>query len=155
MKHLKVALAGNPNSGKTTIFNALTGSRQHVGNYPGVTVERKHGHFRFQGISMEIIDLPGTYSLTAVSEEEVVTRNFLIEDRPAVVVDIVDASNLERNLYLTVQLLELGAPVILVLNMFDMSKRNGVEIDIEKLSKILRVPVVATVGIKRRGSTRS
>ncbi len=151
INRLTVALAGNPNSGKTTIFNALTGSRQHVGNYPGVTVEKKHGHCQFHGVHLEITDLPGTYSLTAVSEEEVVTRNFIIEEQPAVVVDIVDSSNLERNLYLTVQLLELGAPVILVLNMFDMSGRNGVEIDVEKLSKILRVSVVTTVGHKKTG----
>jgi ferrous iron transport protein B len=149
---VKVALVGNPNSGKTTIFNAMTGSRQHVGNYPGVTVERKHGHCRFNGSLLEITDLPGTYSLTAVSEEEVVTRNFIIDEQPAVVVNIVDCSNLERNLYLTVQLLELGTPVILVLNMFDTVGKNGLKIDIGKLSKILRVPVVTTVGHKNIGT---
>ena len=106
-----VALAGNPNSGKTTIFNALTGSRQHVGNYPGVTVERKEGRLRHAGHTINVVDLPGTYSLTAYSAEELVARSFLIEERPDVVVDIVDASNLERNLYLAIQFIELGVPL--------------------------------------------
>ena len=103
-----IALAGNPNCGKTTLFNALTGSRQHVGNYPGVTVERKEGTYVVNGQRINIVDLPGTYSLTAYSLEEVVARDFIINEKPAVVIDIVDASNLERNLYLAVQLLEMG-----------------------------------------------
>lgn len=148
---IKVALAGNPNAGKTTLFNALTGSRQHVGNYPGVTVERKHGYCHVNDAKLEIVDLPGTYSLTAISEEELVARNFIIEDSPQVVVNIVDSSNIERNLYLTVQLLELNAPVILVLNMFDLAKQNGIDIDIDALSRLLEVPVIATVANKDQG----
>jgi len=147
----KIALAGNPNCGKTTIFNALTGANQHVGNYPGVTVEKKHGYCRYNGCRLEIIDLPGTYSLTAVSEEEIVSRNFIIEERPDVVVNILDSSNLERNLYLAVQLLELGAPVVVALNMYDVASRNGVVVDPEKLARTLNVPVVTTVGHKEKG----
>jgi small GTP-binding protein len=124
---ITVALAGNPNSGKTTIFNALTGARQHVGNYPGVTVERKEGRLRHAGHTINVVDLPGTYSLTAYSAEELVTRRFLIEERPDVVVDIVDASNLERNLYLAVQFIELGVPLILALNMSDLAEPRGGE----------------------------
>jgi ferrous iron transport protein B len=117
-----IALAGNPNSGKTTIFNKLTGARQHVGNYPGVTVERKEGHCRYGDMEMQIVDLPGTYSLTAYSTEELVARNFLIDEKPDVVVDIIDASNLERNLYLAVQLMELGVPLVLAFNMSDQAR---------------------------------
>jgi len=108
-KKITIALAGNPNSGKTTIFNNLTGARQHVGNWPGVTVEKKEGSLKFKGYEIKVVDLPGTYSLTAYSLDEVVARNFVVEARPDVVVDIVDASNLERNLYLTAQFMELGA----------------------------------------------
>ena len=117
MKAIKIALAGNPNCGKTTVFNNLTGARQHVGNYPGVTVERKEGHKRFAGIDMLFLDLPGTYSLTARSLDEVVARNTIINERPDVIVNVQDASNLERNLYLTAQLVELGQPVVIALNM--------------------------------------
>ncbi len=107
---IKIALAGNPNAGKTTLFNALTGARQHVGNYPGVTVEKKEGIYECQGQSVKIVDLPGTYSLTAYSVEEVVARDFLVNERPQVVVNIVDAANLERNLYLSTQLFEMAFP---------------------------------------------
>jgi ferrous iron transport protein B len=146
-----IALAGNPNSGKTTIFNALTGSRQHVGNYPGVTVERKEGRLRHGGHAITVVDLPGTYSLTAYSAEELVARDFLIEQRPDVVVDIVDASNLERNLYLAVQFIELGVPLILTLNMSDLAESRGISINADALSALLGVPVVRTMGHKRRG----
>ncbi len=146
-----VALAGNPNSGKSTIFNNLTGTRQHVGNYPGVTVERKEGYCSYNNIEMKIVDLPGTYSLTAYSAEEVVARDFLVEEQPDVVVDIIDASNLERNLYLTVQLKELGVPLVLVFNMIDTARSRGYEFDIEKLSQFLGAPVVKTVGHKAVG----
>lgn len=146
-----VALAGNPNSGKTTIFNELTGARQHVGNYPGVTVERKEGFCRYKGTEMKIIDLPGTYSLTAYSTEEVIARNFIIEEKPDVVVNILDASNLERNLYLTVQLMELGAPLVLVLNMTDTAKSRGYEIDVRKFSQLFGAHVVETIGHKGKG----
>lgn len=127
-----VALAGNPNSGKTTLFNALTGARQHVGNYPGVTVEKKEGSYSHDGKQLHIVDLPGTYSLTAYSIEEVVARDFLTSQKPEVVVDIVDASNLERNLYLAVQFLEMGIPLVLSLNMIDVAKNRGIEVDAQK-----------------------
>jgi len=140
-----IALAGNPNSGKTTLFNALTGARQHVGNYPGVTVEKKEGTCVHNGYHMHIVDLPGTYSLTAYSIEEVVARDFLTIDKPEVVIDIVDASNLERNLYLAVQFLELGVPLCIALNMVDVAKSRGIKIDEKKLAELLRVPVVPTV----------
>jgi len=146
-----VALAGNPNSGKTTIFNELTGARQHVGNYPGVTVERKEGFLRHDGIELQIVDLPGTYSLTAYSAEELVARNFIIDEKPDVVVDILDTSNLERNLYLAVQLMELGVPLVLAFNMSDMARACGYEFDIEKFSRFFGARIVQTVGHKGAG----
>lgn len=146
-----VALAGNPNSGKTTIFNELTGARQHVGNYPGVTVERKEGFRRHGDTELQIVDLPGTYSLTAYSAEELVARNFIIDEKPDVVVDILDTSNLERNLYLAVQLMELGIPLVLAFNMSDMAKARGYEFDIEKLERFFGARIVPTVGHKGAG----
>ena len=122
-RRISIALAGNPNSGKTTVFNNLTGSRQHVGNYTGVTVEKKEGMVKYRGYEIKVIDLPGTYSLTAYSPDEVVARNVIIEEKPDVVVNIVDASNLERNLYLTTQLLELDVPIVLALNMYDTAEK--------------------------------
>ncbi|MFO7460457.1 MAG: ferrous iron transport protein B, partial [Desulfatiglandales bacterium] len=148
---ITVALAGNPNSGKTTIFNQLTGARQHVGNYPGVTVERKEGFRRHDDRELKIVDLPGTYSLTAYSAEELVARNFIIEEKPDVVVDILDTSNLERNLYLAVQLMELCVPLVLAFNMSDMAKARGYEFDLEKLSGFFGAPIVPTVGHKGTG----
>ncbi len=148
-----VALAGNPNAGKTTLFNSLTGARQHVGNYPGVTVERKEGDTEFEGTTLHVVDLPGTYSLTPYSLEEVVARNFVIDEQPDVVVDVVDASNLERNLYLATQFIELDVPVIIVLNMVDMAEAKGLHIDDALLSELLGVPVVpmvATTGFGRK-----
>lgn len=145
-KHIRIALAGNPNSGKTTVFNNITGSRQHVGNYPGVTVEKKEGLAHFDGQDFLFIDLPGTYSLTARSLDEVVARDVIINENPDMIVDVVDASNLERNLYLTVQLLELERPLLLDLNMADVAEGRGITIDIEKLSQRLGCPVVSTVG---------
>ena len=146
-----LALAGNPNAGKTTLFNALTGARQHVGNYPGVTVEHKEGEYRKAGFAAVIVDLPGTYSLTAYSEEEVVARDFLAREKPAAVINIVDAANLERNLYLTCQLLELKLPLIVALNMMDVARDRGMEIDVERLSDFLGVPVVPIVARSGRG----
>ncbi|WP_448382975.1 ferrous iron transport protein B [Desulfosoma sp.] len=143
------ALAGNPNCGKTTLFNAITGARQHVGNYPGITVEKKEGLYALNGRQIRLVDLPGTYSLTAYSLEELVARDFLVHERPEVVINIVDASNLDRNLYLTLQLLELGVPVVVALNMIDVAEGRGVRINAEELSKRLGVPVVPTVA--RRG----
>jgi ferrous iron transport protein B len=150
-KTIRVALAGNPNSGKTTIFNAFTGARQHVGNYPGVTVEKKEGTREYNGYRLEIVDLPGTYSLTAYSLDEVVARNFLIEERPDVVVDIIDSSNLERNLYLATQLMELEIPVILCLNMSDVAKVKGLRLDEVLFSQLVGAPVVFTVGNRKEG----
>jgi ferrous iron transport protein B len=151
-KKITVALVGNPNAGKTTIFNNLTGGRQHVGNYPGVTVEKKEGYRNFKNIEFLIVDLPGTYSLTAYSLEEVVARNFIVNDKPDVVIDIADTSNLERNLYLTVQLLELGHPLILALNMVDVAESTGLKVDDTKLSEGLGgIPVVRTVGVRKEG----
>ena len=140
-----VALGGNPNAGKTTLFNALTGSRQHVGNYPGVTVDRKEGRYVRNGHETHIVDLPGTYSLTAYSVEEVVARDFLVNERPRVTINIVDSSNLERNLYLTIQFLELGIPTCVALNMIDVARSRGIEIDDKKLSHLLGVPVVPII----------
>ena len=146
-----IALAGNPNSGKTTLFNALTGARQHIGNYPGVTVDKKVGTYADNGRSYEVVDLPGTYSLTAYSPEELAARNFIVDQSPGAVVNILDASNLERNLYLTIQLMEMGVPVCIALNMIDAAKSRGVSIDDRKLSELTGVPVTPTVARKGRG----
>jgi len=140
-----VALAGNPNSGKSTLFNALTGARAHVGNYPGITVEKKVGQVRAGDAMLEVVDLPGTYSLTAYSAEELVARDFLVDERPQAVVDVVNAGALERNLYLAVQLLELGCPVVLGLNMMDEARKMGLRVDSKRLGKLLGCPVVELV----------
>lgn len=150
-REIVIALAGNPNSGKTTLFNRLTGARQHVGNYPGVTVEKKEGRCFFDGHEVRIIDLPGTYSLTAYSMEELVARNYIIDEKPDVVVDVVDASNLERNLYLATQLIELGVPLLLAFNMSDVAAARGLRFDLQKLSRLLGVPIVPTIGHKGTG----
>jgi ferrous iron transport protein B len=149
---ITIALAGNPNSGKTTIFNNLTGMRQHVGNYPGVTVEKKTGVVEYKGYRINVVDLPGTYSLTAYSEEEIVARNFIVNERPDVVVDVIDTSNLERNLYLAVQLMELNTPLVLAFNMVDVAKKAGKIINTELLSELLGVFIVETIGSKEVGS---
>ena len=154
MKNITVALAGNPNSGKTSIFNMLTGARQHVGNYPGVTVEKKEGLYRYAGYEIKFVDLPGTYSLTAYSIEEVLARNFIIEQQPDVVVDIVDASNIERNLYLATQLIEMNAPLVLAFNMSDIAKQKGLIFNTEQLSRLLEAQIVPTVGNKGKGKTK-
>jgi ferrous iron transport protein B len=152
MADLTIALAGNPNAGKSTIFNILTGLRQHTGNWPGKTVEKKEGEIEYDGLTINIVDLPGTYSLTAYSPEEIIARDYIIEERPDVVVDVVDASNLERNLYLTVQILELNVPVVLALNMMDDLKKGGAQIDVPLLSRLLGdVPVAQTTANRERG----
>jgi len=151
MKSLRVALAGNPNAGKSTIFNAMTGSHQHVGNWPGKTVEKKVGKFKHDDFEIEVVDLPGTYSLTAYSPEEVIARDYIINEKPDLVVTVVDAANLERNLYLTVQVLELDVPVVVALNMADVAKTRGLSIDIDMLSQGLSSPVVQTVARKSDG----
>jgi ferrous iron transport protein B len=140
-----IALGGNPNCGKTTLFNELTGAHQHVANYPGITVERREGSCVYKGYKMRITDLPGTYSLTAYSMEEVVARDFLVNETPDLTINIVDASNPERNLYLTIQMLELGVPVCIALNMMDLAKDRGIDINAERLSKLLDVPVVPII----------
>jgi ferrous iron transport protein B len=150
-ENITIALAGNPNSGKSSMFNALTGARQHVGNYPGVTVEKKWGQAHIDRQKVDVIDLPGTYSLTAYSLEELVARNFIIHEKPDVVVDVVDASNLERNLYLALQFMELGVPVVIALNMMDVAKDKGIKIDAVKLSELLGIPVVPTVARSGKG----
>ena len=139
-----VALAGQPNCGKSTVFNALTGSSQHVANYPGVTVEKMTGSYRDDGRKIEVVDLPGNYSLTSYSLEECVSRDFLIQENPSVVINVVDASNLKRNLYLTFQLMEMGIPLVLNLNMMDVAKRRNIHIDVEGLSKQLGFSVIPT-----------
>lgn len=146
-----IALVGNPNSGKTTLFNALTGSNQHIGNWPGVTVEKKEGKFKHKEIQYSVIDLPGTYSLGAYSEDEIVARDFILKGNPDVVINVVDATNIERNLYLTSQLLEMGTKVVVALNMMDEAKQKNIEIDVHALSKSLGVPVVATIASKNKG----
>jgi ferrous iron transport protein B len=148
---INIALAGNPNAGKTTLFNRLTGARQHVGNYPGVTVEKKTGICNYRDAQFLVTDLPGTYSLTAYSVEELVARDFLVNERPDVVIDIVDASNLERNLYLACQFMELGIPVVIALNMIDVAQSRGIQLDHEKLARLLQVPVVPIIARSGKG----
>ncbi len=150
-KNFTMALAGNPNAGKTTLFNQLTGSRQHVGNYPGITVDYKEGAFHHLNQKILLTDLPGTYSLTAYSAEELVARDYLVNEKPQVVINIVDASNLERNLYLTCQFLELGIPLVIALNMIDVAKDRGIEVRAERLSTLLGVPVVPIIARTGQG----
>jgi len=150
VRTLRVAIAGNPNSGKTSIFNLLTGLHQQVGNWPGVTVERKIGRVRHGAYELELIDLTGTYSLTAYSLEERIAREYILESKPDVVIDVVDSANLERNLYLTTQLLEMGVDVVVALNMWDEFEHSGAQLDQDRLIRLLGTPAVATVG--HRGS---
>ena len=141
MSEVLIALAGNQNCGKTTLFNRLTGSNQHVGNFPGVTVEKKMGIIKnFKEATL--VDLPGIYSLSPYTSEEVVTRDFILKDHPALIVNIVDATNIERNLYLSLQLMELKTPMVIALNMMDEVTASGNSIDVEKLSKHLQIPIV-------------
>ena len=147
---MKIALAGNPNSGKTTLFNALTGSNQFVGNWPGVTVEKKEGKLKGHP-DVVIMDLPGIYSLSPYTLEEVVARNYLIAERPDAILNIVDGTNLERNLYLSTQLMELGIPVVMAVNMMDLVQKNGDQIYMEKLSRELGCKVVEISALKGTG----
>ncbi len=152
MADLTIALAGNPNAGKTTIFNVLTGLHQHTGNWPGKTVEKKEGEIQHGNLKINIVDLPGTYSLTAYSPEEIIARDFIIQEHPDVVINVVDATNLERNLYLTVQILELDVPVVIALNMADDLHKNGAKINLDQLSQLLgNIPVVSTTANQGKG----
>jgi ferrous iron transport protein B len=149
-KPIIIALAGNPNSGKTTLFNKLTGSRQRIGNWPGVTIEKKEGTVK--GLNhVTVQDLPGIYSLSPYTPEEEISRNYLLNEQPDVILNIVDSSNLERNLYLTTQLLELDIPVVVALNFIDVSRRDGDKIDSRKLEKKLGCPVIETSALKGEG----
>ena len=147
---LKIALAGNPNCGKTTLFNALTGSNQYVGNWPGVTVEKKEGRLKGDK-EVAIQDLPGIYSLSPYTLEEVVARSYLVKEKPDAILNIVDGTNIERNLYLTTQLLELGLPVVVAVNMMDLVRKNGDAIDLDKLGKALGCTVVGISALKNEG----
>jgi len=148
---IRAALIGNPNVGKTEIFNRLTGLSQNVGNFPGVTVEKKAGRLVHKGQQIELVDLPGTYSLTAHAVDELVARDYIVIERPDVIVDIVDGSNLERNLYLTMLLLEMDANLVIALNRWDMVAARDTRIDVEKLSRLLGCPVVPTAAITGEG----
>ena len=152
MTDLTIALAGNPNAGKSTIFNLLTGLRQHTGNWPGKTVEKREGKCNFGDFTITVVDLPGSYSLTAYSPEEIIARDFIIGERPDLVINVVDATNLERNLYLTVQILELEVPVVMALNMIDDLEKDGAKIDTGQLSALLGgMPVVPTTANRGKG----
>ena len=146
--NIRIALAGNPNSGKTTLFNALTGSNQFVGNWPGVTVEKKEGKLKNHD-SVTIVDLPGIYSLSPYSQEEVIAREYLVKEKPEAILNIIDGTNLERNLYLTTQLMEMGIPMVLAINMSDVVRKNGDKIDTKELSKRLGYPVFEISALKK------
>ena len=150
---IRIALAGNPNCGKTTMFNALTGANQYVGNWPGVTVEKKEGKLKSKKVKEEVVvtDLPGIYSLSPYTLEEVVSRDYLLKENPDVIVDLVDATNIERNLYLTTQLMETGVPVVIALNMADLLEKRGIKIDVARLSMLLDCPIVETSALKGEG----
>ena len=140
---IRVGFMGNPNCGKTTLFNAYTGANLKVANWPGVTVEKVEGSMKFQGYDLQLVDLPGTYSLTSYTMEEVVARQYVQSDEVDVIIDVADASALERNLYLTLQLIELGKPVVLALNMMDIVEKRGMEIDLHRLPEMLGIPAVS------------
>lgn len=147
---LTIGLTGNPNVGKSTLFNTLTGSRQHIGNWPGKTVEKKEGTFFWRGKRIQVVDLPGSYSLTAYTEEETITSDFILEKKPEALVQIIDTQNLERNLFVTIQLIELGAPLVVALNMYDLARKEGIKINIKALSTLLNVPVVPIDARKKK-----
>ena len=148
---LKIAIAGNPNCGKSALFNLLTGVRQKTGNWPGVTVERREGRSRIDGRNVTVVDLPGIYSFDADSLDERVTRDYLLSRDADLVVNVVDAANLERNLYFSVQLLEMGVPLVVALNMMDVARRRGIELDAEELSRRIGCPVVPIVATDGEG----
>ena len=151
---IKIALAGNPNCGKTTMFNALTGANQYVGNWPGVTVEKKEGKLKGKkrkGEDIIVTDLPGIYSLSPYTLEEVVSRDYVLKENPDVIIDLVDATNIERNLYLTTQLIETGVPVVIALNMADLLEKRGIKIDTKRLSMLLDCPIIETSALRGEG----
>ncbi|MDA8215043.1 MAG: ferrous iron transport protein B [Nitrospiraceae bacterium] len=150
-KAITVAVAGNPNSGKSTLINAIAGTRLHVGNWPGVTVEKKEAMFEYEGRKIRLVDLPGTYSLSPYTQEEIIARDYLVHEKPDVIIDVVDATNLERNLYLTIQLLELGIPVVIALNIYDEAEKKGYKIDIKAMEEMLGVRIIPTVATKKTG----
>ena len=150
-KVITVAVAGNPNAGKSTLINAIAGSRLHVGNWPGVTVEKKEARFEFEGRAIRLIDLPGTYSLSPYTQEEIIARDYLLHGKPDLIINVVDATNLERNLYLTVQLLELGIPTVMALNIFDEAEAKGYQIDVSGIAGMLGITVIPTAAVKNRG----
>ena len=150
-EELSIGFIGNPNSGKTTLFNAYTGAKLKVANWPGVTVEKKEGALKYHNHIYKLVDLPGIYSLTSYSLEEKISRQFILSDDVDVIVDITDASNLERNLYLTLQLIEMGKPVVLALNMMDIVEDRGMEIDLHRLPELLGIPVVPVSATKKTG----
>ncbi|MEW8044847.1 MAG: FeoB small GTPase domain-containing protein, partial [Candidatus Thiodiazotropha sp.] len=151
---LTIALAGNPNCGKTALFNSLTGIRQRTGNWPGVTVDRKEGRFSIDSTEVNVVDLPGIYSLDATSLDEKVTRDYLLSGDADLIVNIVDASNLERNLYFSIQMLEMGVPLLVALNMMDVARKRGLVIDTQRLSQDLGCPVVPIVAVSGEGITK-
>ena len=149
---ITVAVAGNPNSGKSTLINAIAGTRLHVGNWPGVTVEKKEAEFEYRSRKIKLVDLPGTYSLSPYTQEEVIARDYLIHEKPDLIVNVVDASNLERNLYLTIQLLELGIPIVIALNVFDEAEKKGFKFNLRAMEEMLGVVVIPTVATKNVGT---
>lgn len=150
-KTITVAVAGNPNSGKSTLINAITGTRLHVGNWPGVTVEKRDAELEYRERKIRLVDLPGTYSLSPYTQEEIIARDYLVHEKPDVIIDVVDATNLERNLYLTVQMSELGIPVVLALNVYDEAEKKGYRIDVKAMEEMLGVRAVPTVATKKKG----
>lgn len=148
---IKFALAGNPNCGKTTLFNSLTGSTAHVGNWPGVTVDKKEGVYKKCAEPISIVDLPGIYSLSPYTPEEVISRNYILDEKPDCIINIIDATNLERNLYLTTQIMEIDVPIVIALNMMDAVEKNGDKIDPAKLEEKIGLPVVAISALKENG----
>lgn len=148
---MKIALAGNPNCGKTTLFNSLTGATAHVGNWPGVTVDKREGWYKKLSEPIQIVDLPGIYSLSPYTPEEIVSRNFIVDEKPDCVINVIDATNLERNLYLTTQILEMDVPVVIALNMIDVVRKNGEIVDVQKIEQTLQVPVVEISALKNEG----
>ncbi|MFZ5998175.1 MAG: FeoB small GTPase domain-containing protein, partial [Nitrospirota bacterium] len=150
-KTVTVAVAGNPNSGKSTLINAIAGTRLQVGNWPGVTVEKKEALFDYEGTKIKLVDLPGTYSLSPYTQEEVVARDYLVHEKPDVIINVVDATNLERNLYLTIQLMELGIPVVMALNIYDEAEKKGYKIDVNAMEQMLGATIIPTVATRKIG----